>query len=244
MMEENKEQMQAWAGFRAANRFRRAVRGFDATPIPESDVAGMLEEATLAPSSGNTQPYKFHWVKEPSLKDRVAQACNGQKAARSAPELIVIEAGPAIGMNTASAQLAYVEAPGAFDAKSKAYHRAQIAKFRKIIGLGSSALWSPIVFIAALICPTLSLLPIGHIGGRHWAARNSAFAAQTLMLAAAAKGIDSCPMEGFSAPKIAKILGLPRGSVIPLVIALGYRADGARIEERWRRPVDDVVVRH
>jgi nitroreductase len=51
-------------------------------------------------------------------------------------------------------------------------------------------------------------------------------------------------MEGFSATKVATLLGLPRGSVIPLVIALGYRADDARIEARWRRPMTDVVVRH
>ncbi|WP_277424393.1 nitroreductase family protein [Ralstonia solanacearum] len=90
----------------------------------------------------------------------------------------------------------------------------------------------------------MSLLPVGHIGSRHWAARNAIFAAQTLMLGAAAKGIDSCPMEGFSASKVVKILGLPRGSVIPIVIALGYRADDARIEARWRRPMADVVISH
>jgi nitroreductase len=64
------------------------------------------------------------------------------------------------------------------------------------------------------------------------------------MLGAAAKGIDSCPMEGFSASKIAKLLGLPRGSVIPIVIALGYRANDARIDDQWRRPVVEVVVSH
>ena len=113
---------------------------------------------------------------------------------------------------------------------------------QKILGVGSSAFWSPLLFLAALIRPSLSLLPVGPIGSRHWAARNAIFAAQTLMLGAAAKGIDSCPMEGFSASKVAKLLGLSRGSVIPIVVALGYRADDARIEERWRRPMTDVVV--
>ena len=105
-------------------------------------------------------------------------------------------------------------------------------------------MWSPLLSLAAWIRPSLSLLPVGHIGSRHWAARNAIFAAHTLMLAAAAKGIDSCPMEGISASKIIRILDLPRGSVIPLVIALGYRADDARIEERWRRSMTDVVVAH
>lgn len=64
------------------------------------------------------------------------------------------------------------------------------------------------------------------------------------MLAAATKGIDSCPMEGFSASKLTKLLGLPRGTVIPIVIALGYRAEEGRIEKQWRRPVTDLVVSH
>ncbi|WP_428633441.1 nitroreductase family protein [Sedimenticola sp.] len=233
-----------WGAFRAANRFRRAVRQFNSTPIPEDEIRDLLEEATLAPSSGNLQPYELHWVREPALKASIAQACNGQKAATSAADLIVVVASPEIAKQTAKAQLAYVEASTKLGVDAKAYYRKQMGMFQRILGLGSSAFWSPLVFLAGLIRPSLSLLPIGHIGSRHWAARNAVFAAHTLILGAAAKGIYSCPMEGFSAPKVAKLLGLPRGSVIPLVIALGYRADDARIEERWRRPLTDIVVRH
>ena len=74
---------------------------------------------------------------------------------------------------------------------SKAYYRKQIRKFRKILGIGALALWSPLLFCATLIRPCLSLLPIGPAGSRHWAARNAIYAAQTLLLSAAAKGIDS-----------------------------------------------------
>ncbi|MHC6052137.1 nitroreductase family protein [Ralstonia solanacearum] len=236
--------LRPWAGFQAANRFRRAIRHFGATPIPEEDVYALLGEAAFAPSSGNLQPYALHWIRDASLKASVAQACNGQKAAASATDLIVVVASPALGKQTAAAQLTHVETSSALGPNSKAYYRKQIGTFQKILGVGASALWSPLLFLAALIRPSLSLLPVGHIGSRHWAARNAIFAAQTLMLGAAAKGIDSCPMEGFSAQKIAKILGLPRGAVIPIVIALGYRADDARIEERWRRPMADVVISH
>ncbi|PKU24049.1 nitroreductase family protein [Telmatospirillum siberiense] len=238
------DDLRPWAAFQAANRFRRAIRKFDSTPIPEEDVCALLAEAAFAPSSGNLQPYELHWIRDPSLKANVASACNGQKAAASATDLIVVAASPSLGKRTAMAQLAHVETSAALEPNSKAYYRKQIGKFQKILGIGSSALWSPLLFLAALIRPSLSLLPVGHIGSRHWAARNAIFAAQTLMLGAAAKGIDSCPMEGFSASKVAKILGLSRGTVIPIVIALGYRAQDARIEERWRRPITDVVVLH
>ena len=238
------EPLRLWDAFQAANRFRRAIRKFDSTPIPEEDVYALLAEATFAPSSGNLQPYELHWIREPALKASIASACNGQKAAASATEIIVVVASPTLGKRTVIAQLKHVETSSALGEDSKAYYRKQMTMFQKILGVGSSALWSPLLFLAALISPTLSLLPIGHIGSRHWASRNAIFAAQTLMLGAAAKGIDSCPMEGFSASKVAKILGLPRGSVIPLVIALGYRAGDARIDERWRRPIADIVVSH
>jgi len=233
-----------WDAFQIANHFRRAIRKFTSTAIPEEDVYALLAEAALAPSSGNLQPYQLHRIHEPSVRADIAAACNGQQAAASAPELIVVVANTAFAQQTALAQLAYVEASAALDPDSKAYHRKQMGMFQKILGVGSSALWSPLLLLAALIRPSLSLLPISHIGSRQWAARNAIFAAQTLMLAAAAKGVDSCPMEGFSASKIAKLLGLPRGSVIPVVIALGYRADDARIEKRWRRPMADIVVSH
>lgn len=234
----------AWLAFQKANRFRRAIRKFDATPIPEADVQALLAEAAFAPSSGNLQPYELHWVRDPALKASVASACNGQKAAATAAELIVVVASPALGQRTALAQLAHIDTTATLEADSKTYHRKQIGKFQKILGIGSFALWSPLMQLVALVRPSLSLLPIGHIGSRHWAARNAIYAVQTLILGAAAKGIDSCPMEGFSAPKIAKTLGLPRGAVIPIVIALGHRADDARIEERWRRPITDMVVSH
>lgn len=97
-------------------------------------------------------------------------------------------------------------------------------------------------------CRTLPAQPLlassGALGQPVLAARNATFAAQTLMLAAAAKGVDSCPMEGFSAPKLVEILSLPRGTVIPLVIALGYRSQNARIERQWRRSLTDLIVEH
>ncbi|WP_369916111.1 nitroreductase family protein [Xanthomonas sp. NCPPB 3005] len=240
----NQAAPQRWVEFQATNRFRRAIRDFDSKTIPEEDVRALLGEAVFAPSSGNLQPYQFHWIRSAQARSDVAAACNGQKAASSAADLIVVVASPDIARRTAHAQLSHVERSATLELKSKAYHRKQVGKFLKILGIGGLPVWSPILAVAALIRPALSLLPVGHIGSRHWTARNAAFAAHTLMLAAAARGIDSCPMEGFSASNVAKALHLPRGTVIPLIIALGYRADHARIEERWRRPMDEVVVTH
>ena len=235
---------QNWAAFQSLNRQRRAIRKFNTTSISEEDVRELLAEAILAPSSGNLQPYQLHWVRSANLKAEIAKACHGQQAASTAAEIIVISASAAIGKQTAVQQLAYVEASDLLESKSKAYYRKQLGMFNKVLGIGASAFWMPLVYIASLIRPSLSLLPIGSIGSRNWAARNAMFAAQTIMLAAASKEIDSCPMEGFSAPEIAKLLDLPRGAVIPIVIVLGYRAHDARVETRWRRKLSDALVTH
>lgn len=238
------DSQQTWQTFLAINHFRRAIRQFDPEPVAQQDIHALLCEAALAPSSGNLQPYQFHWVRTPALKTAVALACHGQKAATSASDLIVVTASPAIARRTAAAQLVHVDTSSHLTDRSKAYYRRQIGKFQKILCIGALPVWSPLLFLAALARPALALLPIGQTGSRHWAARNAIFAAQTLMFGAAAKGIDSCPMEGFSATRVAELLQLPRGTVIPLVIALGYRAGDAGVEERWRRPIRDLIHPH
>lgn len=235
---------QNWAAFQSLNRHRRAIRKFNTTSITEEDVRELLAEAMLAPSSGNLQPYQLHWIRNANLKAEIAKACHGQQAAATAAEIIVISASPAIAKHTASEQLAYVEASTSLESKSKAYYRKQMGMFNKVLGIGAAAFWMPFVNIACLISPSLSLLPLGSVGSRNWAARNATFAAQTIMLAAASKGVDSCPMEGFSASKITKLLNLPRGTVVPIVIALGYRAADARVEVQWRRKLSDALVTH
>jgi nitroreductase len=233
-----------WGAFQELNRRRRAIRDFDGTAIPDEHVREVLSEAARSPSSGNLQPYRFHWIRDPALKASVAGICNGQRAAASAPTLIVVTASREMALSTAAAQLAHINTSTDLPEPSKAYHRKQLQMFLRLMNVGSWPVWTALTALAGLLRPTLSLLPVGHLGNRSWAARNATFAAQTLMLAAAAKGLDSCPMEGFSAPKLAEALRLPRGTVIPLVIALGYRSHNARVEPQWRKSSTDLIVEH
>lgn len=233
-----------WTHFQTLNRQRRAIRDFDGAQIRDDDIVAILAEAVLAPSSGNLQPYQLHWISDAETKEHIAVACNGQKAAKTASTLIVVAANPEFGITSASEQRAYIDGSEALEQRSKAYYHKQLNMFERLLKVGALSVWTPLVSIAAFFRPSLSLLPVGHLGSRQWAARNAVFAAQTLMLAAAAKGVDSCPMEGFSASKIARLLDLPHGTVIPLVIALGYRTADARVEAQWRRPQDDLVIQH
>jgi len=233
-----------WTAFCSVNARRRAIRDFDGTPVGDEDVRAILEQALLAPSSSNLQPYQLHWVRDPVKKATLAAACGGQRAAASAATLLVVAASLETALDTAEAQLEYVEASAELDEKSKRYHRQHHAAGRRFLRLGSLLLWAPLHALLSMICPPFTLLPFGPAATRHWVARSGIYAAQTLLLAAAARGVDTCPMEGFNARTVAKILHLPRGTVIPVIIALGRRRTDARLEPRWRRPFEKAVMVH
>ncbi len=72
--------------------------------------------------------------------------------------------------------------------------------------------------------------------------RSCGLLAQTLMLAARGKGLDSCPMDGFDFDAVARLINLPANHVIGLMVAVGKRA----VEPKPRvgkLPFDELVLR-
>ncbi|MBK8191270.1 MAG: nitroreductase family protein [Vampirovibrionales bacterium] len=63
---------------------------------------------------------------------------------------------------------------------------------------------------------------------RDEAMRSCGIAAQTLMIAARAQGLDSCPMVGFDPQQVAELIRLPQDHVISLMIAIGAALEPAR----------------
>ncbi len=69
--------------------------------------------------------------------------------------------------------------------------------------------------------------------GREWQQRDEAMrsvgiAAQTIMLAVKAMGYDSCPMIGFDADEVGKIINLPDDHVVCMMIAAGKALESAQ----------------
>ena len=62
---------------------------------------------------------------------------------------------------------------------------------------------------------------------RDEAIRSCGFAGQTIMLAARQMGLDSCPMVGFEYDELSKIINLPDGHLIVLMIVVGKAAEPA-----------------
>ena len=169
------------------------------------------------------------------MKAAAASACRNQRAARSASTLLVFVSASRFALETASMFRAYVESTPELSEKSRDYHLRELKTGRRFLRIASSVFWSPFHSFLTAASPSLTLLPFGPKAVRNWLARSALFAAQTVLLTASARGLDTCPMEGFDARKLARILGLKRGDVIPIVVAVGRRRPDALIEPRWRR---------
>lgn len=61
--------------------------------------------------------------------------------------------------------------------------------------------------------------------------RSAGIAAQTLMLAATAMGLQSCPMDGFDFDAVGKLIGLPDDHAIAMFVAVGKGT-----KQPWPRP--------
>ncbi len=51
--------------------------------------------------------------------------------------------------------------------------------------------------------------PFGRAEQQMWAVKTTALACENFMLALAAAGYDSCPLEGFDEPKVKRLFALP-----------------------------------
>ena len=70
--------------------------------------------------------------------------------------------------------------------------------------------------------------------------KSAGLAAQNFMISMAAIGYDTCPMEGSDTRMIKKVLGLPWGAEINMVIACGVRDEKGVYGPRFRVPFEAV----
>ncbi|QLF93257.1 nitroreductase family protein [Pseudomonas sp. ABC1] len=76
---------------------------------------------------------------------------------------------------------------------------------------------------------------------RDEAMRSCGLVAQTLMLAAQGKGLDSGPMIGFDFEAVGKLINLPENHVIGLMVAIGKRVQEPK-PRVGKLELDDVVI--
>ncbi len=72
-----------------AIQLRRSIRKYTSDDVPDELIEQMLEAAKLAPSGGNSQPWRFIVVRDAKIKKEICQFVRGQRAIEEAPVAII-----------------------------------------------------------------------------------------------------------------------------------------------------------
>ena len=224
---------------------RRAIKVFDSVSIPLSVREQILDAARVAPSSFNSQPYRFYWIESPTTRKRAAKLCLGQSPAETASALIVAVADLASLDRTAQSHRAWMRQSG-FSEKKISEHalKAKIGKWLFTPGwFGVLGIAKRVLFRLLNLCKTIGMPPCSQRDLFKWATKSTSLACENLMLAAEALGFNTCPMEGFDGRRLSRFLGLShKCHEIVMVIAIGKKSTRHVDEPQWRRPLEATVT--
>ncbi|TGN41366.1 nitroreductase family protein [Marinobacter confluentis] len=219
--------------FRKVVRSRRSVRRFTDEPVPDEVLSDCLELAMLAPNSSNLQPWEFFVVRTPDLKAKLAEACLGQNAAKTAPVLVAVVARPDTWRQhsrMALEQWPEEQMPGIV---KKYYSKIAPIHYNQgpfgVLGVAKKA--------AGLVVGLSRPVPRGPYSVNEmkvWATKSTALAAENLMLALRAHGYDSCPMEGFDECRVRRLLSVPRKGLVTMIVAIGKRSEKGVYNRQYR----------
>jgi nitroreductase len=224
-------------------RTRRSVRKFTGESIPEEVVQTCIEWGTLAPNSSNLLPWMFHWVRAPELKAKLAHACMGQNAAKTASDMIVVTVRPGVWRKHAKWNRE--------NHPLKPMPKIVSAYYGKLVyllyGTGPFGVLAPFKWLLLTTIGRRTPIirePLTPIGRRLWAVKTAALACENIMLGFRAYGYDTCPMEGYDRNRVRALLKLPRSEYIVMIIAAGPRLAAGIHHEQYRLPTEVVIRRY
>mgnify|MGYP000488718506 CR=1 FL=1 len=175
----------------AAIEARRSIRDFDIAPLADSDVHEILRLASLAPSSSNTQPWRFVVVTNDDMRVKLREAGFNQRQYATAPVIIAVIA-------DGEDMLASLE-----ETAHPNMQNDPAALDRYINGTRSR----------------LAKLSVEE--RQAWAAEQTVYAVSYLTLAAQSMGYDTSVMGGFDGAKVAALLDIPAHAKVVVMVTLG-----------------------
>ncbi len=225
-----------WDGFETVTRRRRSVRKFLDKPIAEKDMIDILDMGLLAPNSSNLQPFEFYWVRSPEKKKQLVEACFSQNAAKTARELVICVARWDTWDDCRKEYVEWLRGEQGIPKPVMLYYE-RLAKTMYSQGpLGLYGAARKVTLAATGLFRPVPRAPVSYADMRVWAVKSAALCCENVMLAAVAKGFDSCPMEGMDAVRVGKIAGLKGDQWdIPMVLGFGYRSERGLWGRQWRR---------
>ncbi len=230
--------------------YRRSVRTYRSDrKIDSAKVRECIEIATLAPTSSNMQLWECYHITDRKTMEEIARACLNQSAASTAQELVIFVTRQDLFRKRAKVALEFergnVERNSPKEKKEKRIKQWELY-YEKIMPL----LYSRFFGLIGLIRKSIGLLvgvfrpmmrEISEGDMRVTVHKSCGLAAQTFMIAMAEQHYDTCPMEGFDSRLVKKILKLPYGAEINMVISCGIRDEETGVwGERFRVPFEEV----
>jgi nitroreductase len=194
-----------------------------------------IDAALIAPNSSNMQTWGFYWVQSPEKKEALVKACLSQGAARTAQELLVVTAEPRRWRRNQKEMMRVLR-----EAKAPSFALDYYGKLIPFLyGFQFLAPLKWLLFNGVGLFRPLARRPWSPRDRAEVAIKSAALASENFMLAIAAQGYHTCPMEGFDESRVKRLLGLKCSDRVAMVISVG-EADPAgiwgpqvRFERSW-----------
>jgi nitroreductase len=200
--------------------WRYATKKFDPAKKIDAQTWSKIEQAlVLSPSSFGLQPWKFVVITDDKIKQQLQPISYNQKQPVDCSHLVVLARKSTIDAD-------YVE---------------------KYMDLTAKIKQVPVEALDVIKCMQLNFVrstPPEQLN--IWQTNQVYIALGILLSAAAALGVDSCPMEGLDKEAYDKLLGLPeKGCYAVVMCALGYRAADDKYADlaKVRFPESELIIR-
>ena len=228
--------------------YRRSVRIYkDDVALDDEKVKQCLVNASLAPTSSNMQLWEFYHVTDKTKLKALAKSCFDQPAAKTAQQLVVVVTRKDLWRKRSNANLEFLKKGYGNKSKEdystrekftlKYYSQLIPTLYMEFLGI-FGALKYVFFQMVGLFRPIYR--QVRNSDMRIVVHKSAALAAENFMVSMAAIGYDTCPMEGSDTLRVKKILNLPRGAEINMIIGCGLRDDNGVYGPRFRIPFEEV----
>ena len=117
------------------------------------------------------------------------------------------------------------------------------AAFSGMYSMNQFAAAAPVLIVAVRELSKFAARVGGWVRGLDYSLIDLGIACEHLVLQAAEEGLGTCWLGWFDERAVRKLLGLPRGAKVDLMISLGYATDPA-VREKHRKPPAEVWSFH
>ncbi|WP_304342733.1 nitroreductase family protein [Chryseobacterium koreense] len=228
---------------------RRSVRHYDASKeIDPELVKSCIQLATLSPNSSNMQLWEFYHITDKATLKEIAHACLDQESATTAKQMVVFVTRQDLHRKHAK-KMMELEVQNVLKNSPNEKHEKRSKRWKLYYGKVMPFLYTRFFGIAGFLRKILAnvlsifrpmVLEVSENDSRVVVHKTCALAAQTFMLAMSEKGYDTCPMEGFDSRRLKRVLNLPMGAEINMVVSCGIRLEKGVWGDRMRLPFEEV----